>query len=135
MPPLRRRDERTHSSSPIIQRRIARGLSINVPLANQAEHEPVQTIRPAMDELEIALAAKQVELVMLLSPTNPIDVKRRAKIAGPSALPVPCQLRIVDSQKSFLQMKTDFMEYLERERLMHLIPESKLYHAIYLPYG
>lgn len=66
MPPLRRRDLRLSSlSNPATARRLVRGLTINVSLANSDNY--ILSL-PATDELEIAFAVKEIELSSLLSP-------------------------------------------------------------------
>lgn len=66
MPPLRRRDIRPQLSNPAIARRLARGSMINVPPIDAKYSAYALT----NDELEIALAEKELELSLLLSSTE-----------------------------------------------------------------
>ena len=138
MPPLRLRDVRLRSTSPLIQRRIARGLSIDVSLANDIEsEEAISAITCAgAQEMELALAAKEVELYSLLSPIQqgsrpPRDCFVKKAYSGFRFF-FP---RVIDSQSSFLGMRQGFMSYLAQIEMLNLVPESKLYHSIYFPYG
>ena len=42
---------------------------------------------------------------------------------------------IVDSFDSFTAMRSQFLQYLANNEQLNIIPESKLYHSIYFPYG
>src|SRR5271169_5593851 len=119
MAPLRRRDIRASPSrpDPVLERRIARGLelSIDISLANKPNlivppEFVVSTKEPSTDELELALAAKELELVSLLSPMVPgIMTSPMQLTSNISQLPFP---EIVDSFQSFEQMKKEFVRYL-----------------------
>ena len=127
MPPLRHRDL---TSSPLMVRRITRSLSINVSLANDNHlfSKPSET-----GKLESAFAAKERELSLLISPTpkSPFGAQRTTfhRLCHKS---FP---ETIDSFKSYNAMKTIFLNYLTQNRLHALIPESKLYWSVYLPYG
>jgi hypothetical protein len=134
MAPLRRRDVRLASpSNPADARRVARGLTINISLANSDTPPDL----PAIQELELAFAAKEIELVSLLnSVDNPpltCETPWMPKHTTPLyQSPFP---EIIYSFNSFNLMKNDFLPYLAQNNLLHIIPESKLYRAVYFPYG
>jgi hypothetical protein len=133
MSPVRRRDSRLSSSSPVIERRLARGLSVDVSLAN---NENASASQEPPDELDIALAAKELELSSLLSPLNKLPsplyprITIKTKSISPSQFP-----EIIDSFESFNAMKILFLTHLAQNNLLHIIPESKLYRSVYFPYG
>jgi hypothetical protein len=136
MPPLRCRDHRASSESPLIQRRLARGLSVDVSLANQVRYDKLQMVQTGADELEIALAAKEVELATLLSPTPEQANPWKKSIPGHEhSLSCFFFPQIVDSQTSFLQMRTHFTAYLDQMNLTHLVSQSGVNNSFYLPYG
>lgn len=134
MPPLRYKDVRVSTIPPCIERRIARGLSINATIAN--DHSRAALNPPPFDELEAALAAKEAELHALLSPSiqQPKCSFGLPQIIFQYKRPLPTP-RIVDSQVSFTEMKLEFMRYLSQNNITHLIPKSKLYQSMFLPYG
>jgi hypothetical protein len=133
MPPVRRRDSPLSGSSPAIQRRLARGLSVDISLANNKNDSGSQ--QPP-DELDIALAEKELELFSLLSPLDILQsplhprINTMTKSISPSQFP-----EIINSFESFSAMKTLFLTHLAQKNLLHIIPESKLYRSVYFPYG
>lgn len=135
MPPLRRRDIRPQLSNPAIARRLARGSMINVPPIDAKYSAYALT----NDELEIALAEKELELSLLLSSTENDCVKDpyRRSLSPQRMQPSPhFQVpEIVDSFDSFTAMRSQFLQYLANNEQLNIIPESKLYHSIYFPYG
>jgi hypothetical protein len=140
MAPLRHRDVRVASpTNPTTARHVARGLTINTPLANNTNTDPntLKTLH-ANDELEIAFAAKEVELSALLSPldNNPIPAKPCfQKQIHANQLKTFLPVQVIDSSETFNLMKTEFLSYLTKNNLSHLVPESKLYRSVYFRYG
>jgi hypothetical protein len=143
MTPIRRRDVRSSPiSGPVVERRAARGLelSIDVSLANETTFPPTQpkigtpTKTLSTDQLELALAAKELELVVcLFSPMLPGPAFSPEELTrNISQLPFP---EIIDSFYSFQEMKREFLRYLVKDNLQGLIPDSKLYRSVYFPYG
>jgi hypothetical protein len=135
MAPLRSRDVRISSpTNPAAERRVARGLTINVSLANNPSD---MRDLPAIDELELAFAAKEVELSSLLSPVDKSTlstlspwVPQKTTLLFQSPFP-----EIINSFNSFSAMRDVFLPYLAQNNILYLIPESKLYRAVYFPYG
>jgi hypothetical protein len=139
MAPLRHRDVRVASpTNPTTARHVARGLTINIPLANNTNTNPNTSKELHVnDELEIAFAAKEVELSALLSPldNNPVPANPsfQKQIHSHQLKFLPVQ--VIDSSETFNLMKTEFLSYLSQNKLSHLVPESKLYRSVYFRYG
>jgi hypothetical protein len=134
MAPLRHRDIRVASpSNPATARRVARGLTIDISVANNSKHEPDST---HMHELELALAAKEVELADLLTSGDHTPlISSTQRVPQATLLCQPPFPEIIDSFQSFNAMRNIFLRYLAQNNLLHIIPESKLYRTVYFPYG
>lgn len=134
MPPVRHRDSRISSpTNPATARRLARGLSIDISLAND---ESDSATLLAIDELEIAFAAKEMEISSLLSPLDKLPSPLRCRITPKMPLISHPQFpEIIDSFESFNTMREVFLTYLAQNNLLRIVPESKLYRSVYFPYG
>jgi hypothetical protein len=138
MPPLRYRDLRAAPvlSNPLIARRIARGLSIDVSICNRMTDAQVSL---ATDEFESAFAAKEIELARFLSPVDPTPNFKPVRLADVN-YGEGCNFcsrfpEVINSFRTFNRMKELFMRYLTENDLGHIVPESILYRSVYLPYG
>src|SRR5438552_276548 len=88
--PLRHRDSLiSYPSNPTIARRLARGLTINVPIAND---EKKSVALPPNHELEVAFAAKELEISSLLSPLG--NVLTPNHLTSTIGIPAKCPLCI-----------------------------------------
>jgi hypothetical protein len=133
MPPVRHRDARNSSSSTSSQPSVrpgARELTIEAPSANGRD----TTIT---NDFDSAFAAKEVELFSLLSPSASVSLSSQAFLSREqlSSFPWGQFPEFIDSFDSFSAMKVVFLNFLVKNELSHLIPESKLYRSVYFPYG
>src|SRR5277367_2610629 len=132
MPPVRHRDSRkslSSSSNPSSVRPRARDLTNEVSTVNG--HDTKLTI-----DFDSVFAAKQIELFSLLSPTTPVPSSRA--FLSPEQLnsfPWDQLPEFLDSFDSFIAMKVIFLNFLIKNGLSHIVPESKLSRSVYFPYG
>jgi hypothetical protein len=132
MPPVRHRDARNSSSSTSSQSSVRPGpreLTIEALSANGRD----TTIT---NDFDSAFAAKEIELFSLLS--HSVSVSSSQVFLSPeqlSSFPWDQFPEIIDSFDSFSAMKVVFLNFLVKNELSHLIPESKLYRSVYFPYG
>ena len=125
-------------TNPIIARRLARGLEIDVELANQIT--PTQRVQASYDEFEAAYAAKEIELLSMVSPAA-----FKCNGGCPSwplsrnSISIACNWKrfpsVIDSFESFMAMKTVFLDVLAENNCLGIVPESKLYRSVYFAYG
>jgi hypothetical protein len=133
MPPVRHRDARnslSSNSSPSSVRRGARELTIDAPSASGGDI----TIT---NDFDSAFAAKEVELFSLLSPSASVPLSSQTFLSPEqlSSFPWDHFPEFINSFDSFNAMKVVFLNFLVKNELSHLIPQSKLYRSVYFPYG
>jgi hypothetical protein len=89
------------------------------------------------NDFDSAFAAKEIELCSLLSPSASVSPASQAFVSPEqiSSFPGDQFPEFIDSFASFSAMKVVFLNFLVKNELSHLIPESKLYRSVYFPYG